>query len=210
MDVEQRPPKKDAFLAFLKEGWVWVHLDARHPGVSVPAELAQNPRLVLQYGYNMPIPIPDLAVDERGITATLSFSRMPHRTFVPWSAVYIVSCTDGRGVVYFEDVPEDVALLGAPASRANGRPSEVVAAAPGEAVPEATDLAAAPNGADQPKGPRPGRNGRAARARSSLAQAPDGRPTLAVVPPGPQEDDLELPARVAHARRRRPRLRLVK
>ncbi len=97
-------------MAFLGEGWVSVHLDARRKGVKVPPELTDTRHLVLQYGRDMPIPIPDLVVGDEGIAATLSFARTPHQTFVPWSAIYIVSCTDGRGILYYEDVPEDVSV----------------------------------------------------------------------------------------------------
>jgi len=65
---------------------------------------------VLQYGRNMPIPITDLEVTEAGISATLSFSRVSHRTYVPWHAVYAVTCTNGCGALYREDMPADVAL----------------------------------------------------------------------------------------------------
>jgi stringent starvation protein B len=58
----------------------------------------------------MPIPISDLEVTEAGISATLSFSRVSHRTYVPWHAVYAVTCTNGCGVLYREDMPADVAL----------------------------------------------------------------------------------------------------
>jgi stringent starvation protein B len=58
----------------------------------------------------MPIPITDLEVTEAGISATLSFSRVSHRTYVPWHAVYAVTCTNGCGVLYREDMPADVAL----------------------------------------------------------------------------------------------------
>jgi stringent starvation protein B len=58
----------------------------------------------------MPIPITDLEVTEAGVTATLSFSRVSHRTYVPWHAVYAVTCTNGCGVMYREDMPADVAL----------------------------------------------------------------------------------------------------
>jgi stringent starvation protein B len=58
----------------------------------------------------MPIPIIDLEVTEAGVTATLSFSRVSHRTYVPWHAVYAVTCTNGCGMVYREDMPADVAL----------------------------------------------------------------------------------------------------
>lgn len=110
MYERERPSKKDAFLALLHAGWASLHLDARCPGVVVPAPFASQGHLVLQYGRNMPIPISDLEVTEEGISATLSFSRVPHRTYVPWTAVYAISCTNGCGVLYREDVPDDVTL----------------------------------------------------------------------------------------------------
>ena len=58
----------------------------------------------------MPIPIADLEVTEAGVSATLSFSRVSRRTYVPWNAVYAVTCTNGCGVLYREDMPADVAL----------------------------------------------------------------------------------------------------
>jgi stringent starvation protein B len=110
MDESERPSKRDAFIALLRAGWASLHLDARCPGVVVPAPFSSQAHLVLQYGRNMPIPIMDLEVTEAGVSATLSFSRVSHRTYVPWSAVYAVSCTNGCGVLYREDVPEDVAV----------------------------------------------------------------------------------------------------
>jgi stringent starvation protein B len=110
MDESERPSKRDAFLALLRAGWASLHLDARFPGVVVPAPFSSQAHLVLQYGRNMPIPITDLEITEAGVSATLSFSRVSHRTYVPWSAVYAVSCTNGCGVLYREDIPEDVAL----------------------------------------------------------------------------------------------------
>jgi stringent starvation protein B len=114
MNPDERPSKREAFVAFLREGWVSLHLDARYPGVAVPAMFAGEPHLVLQYGRNMPIPIPDLEVSDEGVSATLSFSRTPHRTHVPWSSVYVVACTDGRGILYYEDVPQEVSLSAPP------------------------------------------------------------------------------------------------
>ena len=110
MDESERPSKQDAFLALLRAGWASLHLDARCAGVVVPAPFTSQAHLVLQYGRNMPIPITDLEVTEAGVSATLSFARVSHRTYVPWSAVYAVSCTNGCGVLYAEDVPEDVAV----------------------------------------------------------------------------------------------------
>jgi stringent starvation protein B len=110
MDDSERPSKRDAFLALMRAGWASLHLDARCPGVVVPAPFSSQAHLVLQYGRNMPIPISDLEVTEAGVTATLSFSRVSHRTYVPWHAVYAVTCTNGCGVIYREDIPADVAL----------------------------------------------------------------------------------------------------
>ena len=110
MDESERPSKRDAFLALLRAGWASLHLDARSPGVVVPAPFSSQAHLVLQYGRNMPIPITDLEVTEAGVSATLSFSRVSHRTYVPWNAVYAVTCTNGCGVLYREDMPADVAL----------------------------------------------------------------------------------------------------
>jgi stringent starvation protein B len=110
MDQSDKPPKQETFLSLLKEGWVSLHLDARSEGVVVPAPFSSQPHLALQYGYNMPIPIEDLEVTPAGVSASLSFSRIPHRTYVPWSAVYLITSTNGTGVLYQEDVPADVAL----------------------------------------------------------------------------------------------------
>jgi stringent starvation protein B len=110
MDDSERPSKRDAFLALLRAGWASLHLDARSSGVVVPAPFSSQAHLVLQYGRNMPIPITDLEVNEAGVSATLSFSRVSHRTYVPWHAVYAVTCTNGCGVLYREDMPADVAL----------------------------------------------------------------------------------------------------
>jgi stringent starvation protein B len=129
MKPDERPSKRDAFLAFFEKGSVFVYLDARRGGVKVPPEFAGNRQLLLQYGDNMPIPIPDLQVDDDGITATLSFSRMPHRTFVPWAAVYMIERGDlergdGKRILYYNDVPEDVAIMARPLTAETGEAGE--------------------------------------------------------------------------------------
>jgi hypothetical protein len=116
MGSPDRPPKQEAFLALLAEGWTSLHLDARREGVVVPAHLKGEPHLVLQYGHDLPIPIPDLHVDEYGVSATLSFEWTPRSTVVPWSAVYVVTAADGRGVLYQEDIPSDVSVIAASGS----------------------------------------------------------------------------------------------
>jgi stringent starvation protein B len=126
MGSPDRPSKHEAFLALMQEGWTSLHLDARRAGVVVPEHLKNEAHLVLQYGNDLPIAIPDLQVDEHGVSATLSFARIPHQTVVPWSAVYVVASDDGRGVLYHEDIPQDVSVIG-------GR-GQVDAGAPGDAA----------------------------------------------------------------------------
>lgn len=184
MNPDERPTKRDAFLAFLREGWVSLHLDARRAGVVVPGSFATEPHLVLQYGRNMPIPIPDLEVTDEGVSATLSFSRSPHRTHVPWSAVYVVACTDGRGILYYEDVPQEVSLMAPPAAAA-ARPA--VAAVSRTATDDDDD-----DGLDET--PRELR-----RLRSIPAD----------VDVNDETTEVEAPLAVPR-RRRRPQLRLVK
>src|SRR6185503_3225816 len=123
MGSPDRPSKQDAFLALLREGWTSLHLDARRAGVVVPVHLKGEGHLVLQYGRNLPIPIPDLQVDESGVSATLSFARAPHQTVVPWSAVYVIASEDGRGVLYNEDIPRDVSVIAAGADTSAGQPA---------------------------------------------------------------------------------------
>jgi stringent starvation protein B len=103
------PPKKDVALALLEQATVLVHLDPRGEQVQVPAWFKRQPQLVLQIGLNMPKPIPDLNVDDDGISCTLSFSNAPHFCQLPWSSVYALIGASGRGMVWPDDVPKEVA-----------------------------------------------------------------------------------------------------
>jgi stringent starvation protein B len=120
MSSTERPSKQQAFSALLKEGWTSLHLDARRAGVLVPDSFGNEAHLILQYGHDLPIPIPDLEIDEDSVRATLSFSRTAHRTVVPWAAVYAVTGVDGRGVLFAEDVPSDVSVIAAPVPDTDG------------------------------------------------------------------------------------------
>ena len=103
------PPKKDVALALLEQATVLVHLDPRGEQVMVPAWFKRQPQLVLQIGLNMPKPIPDLNVDDEGISCTLSFSNTPHYCKLPWASVYALIGASGRGMVWPDDVPKEVA-----------------------------------------------------------------------------------------------------
>jgi stringent starvation protein B len=228
------PSKHQAFLALLQEGRPSLHLDARREGVIVPAHLKADAHLVLQYGIDLPIPITDLVVDDSGVRATLSFSRTPHQTFVPWPAVYVIATDDGHGVLYHEDVPSDVAIIPA---RADGEPESAGAGQTASAVGDVVDDAvmSAPDGSELAGG-LPGTLAGVAEGDSGSAGAGTGaqapaspRRTLRSVPlevvvPDPSavpELDVEQVASSLASsggsevvggprRRRKPQLRLVK
>ena len=206
MNPDERPTKRDAFNAFFGEGWVSIHLDARRDGVKVPDEHTSNRHLVLQYGQNMPIPIPDLRVDDQGITATLSFSRTPHRTFVPWTAVYIVACNDGRGILYYEDVPEDVSFFTRPLDAKTGDPTGAVLDAesriggPSEDEGD-TEVEQLDNDGEAAESP-PAKRKRAVKRERLLKSVP-------AEPPSNEPEGEEATASTTR-RRKRPQLRVVK
>lgn len=106
----QPPPKKEVALALLEESSMFIHLDPRRPAVSVPRGFMGQAQLVLQVGLNMAIPIPDLTVDDVGISCTLSFNRVPFWCRIPWTAIYALVGEDGRGGVWADDVPPEIQL----------------------------------------------------------------------------------------------------
>jgi stringent starvation protein B len=104
-----RPGKRAVVEAMLQDGPVLLHLDPRREGVDVPTGFRNDPRLVLRIGTRLTPAIPDLAVDQDGVRATLSFRSVPHTCVIPWSAVFAVVAEDGQGLVFGEDVPPEVA-----------------------------------------------------------------------------------------------------
>lgn len=102
------PPKKDVALALLEQASMYIHLDPRAESVQVPAWFKKQPQLVLQVGLNMAVPIPDLHVDERGLSCTLSFNRSPFYCMIPWQAVFALVGENGQAMVWAEDVPAEV------------------------------------------------------------------------------------------------------
>ncbi len=108
------PPKKDVMIELLAKSGVFLHIDPRRDGVSVPIQFRKQAELVLQVGLNMAVPVRDLEVDDDGVTCTLSFNRSPFWCRMPWPAVFaIVSDEDRRGVVWPEDVPPESKLSNA-------------------------------------------------------------------------------------------------
>lgn len=127
------PPKKEVALALLEGPSMFVHLDPRRQGVVVPKGFTGRAELVLQLGLNMAIPIPDLKIDDTGVTCTLSFGGKPFWCALPWSSVYALVGEDGKGMVWPGDVPPEVAAqmqrATTPAPRQTKRPRPKLAAA---------------------------------------------------------------------------------
>jgi Stringent starvation protein B len=103
------PDKRDVARALLLKGTVFVHLDPRSDDVRVPSWLKRQPQLVLQVGLDMPVPIPDLRVDDGGVFGTLSFNRTSFTCSVPWDAIFAVVGDDGRGMVWPGSMPQEIA-----------------------------------------------------------------------------------------------------
>jgi stringent starvation protein B len=102
------PTKKETLLAFLARGVAMVHLDARRPGVIVPAQYVNDAHLRLNLSYRYSIP--DLEVTEENVQATLSFAGRSFRCTLPWGSIFgITSHGTGDGQVWPEDLPVEVA-----------------------------------------------------------------------------------------------------
>jgi len=102
------PPKLDVARYLLAQGSVFVHLDPRADTVLVPPSYRSEPQLVLQIGFDMPVPIRDLQVDEDGIYGTLSFNRTAFTCHVQWDAVFALAGDDGRGMVWPDSMPHEI------------------------------------------------------------------------------------------------------
>ena len=85
----------EAFRDLLSRGPTEVLLASTATGVVVPDSIRRADKITcLQYGNQLPLPVVDLNIDEMGIGATLSFGRVPSRTFVPWTAVFMIKLAD--------------------------------------------------------------------------------------------------------------------
>ena len=167
-DEQRLPAKKDVAIALLEQSDVFVHIDPRPDEVRVPQWFKKQAQLVLQIGLNMPVPIRDLEVNDDSITCTLSFNRSPFFCFLPWKSIYALVGSDGRAMVWPDDIPPEVAAQAAKAAAvveekaakrahlravpAAGAP-EPAAAAP--ALSEAARVVAAPLLAELATDPEP-------------------------------------------------------
>ena len=92
----------------LERGAVMIHLDARRPGVIVPARFRQDYhlRLNLSLRYDPP----DLSVGEWGVRETLRFNGVSFAVAVPWSAIFAVTGAQrsDQAFLYPEDMPKEL------------------------------------------------------------------------------------------------------
>lgn len=180
----QLPPKKEVALTLLEGPSLFVHLDPRRTGVLVPKWFMGQSQLVLQVGLNMAIPIPDLKLDDTGITCTLSFNRAPFWCRLPWSAIYALVGEDGRGMVWPEDVPPEVA------QQMQRQQAPAAKAAPGKR-PRAKLAAVGPSDDE----PAPRRRGRDEPKPSGTEFRPaDGAEGARIPAPSPSEQAAAGPA----------------
>jgi stringent starvation protein B len=143
--VPQLPPKREVAIALLQTNSVFVQLDPRHAEVRVPPWFRKQPRLVLQIGLNMAVPIRDLDVGEEALSCTLSFNRQPFFCYVPWQAVFALVNEEGRGMVWPDDVPRELVAEAEKQQEASKRRSRLraVAGAESEASPASSNEAGA-------------------------------------------------------------------
>ena len=137
-------PKRKLLDEILARSWAYLQVDGRTVGVDLP-EWLREPVVTLQVGYDMPVPIYDLKVDDDGVVATLSFRRTPHRCVLPWAAIFAISDVDGKGVLFPQDVPAEVTeeLVKVARELPQGEGEGAAAAAPPEPA------------ADKPNGKKP-------------------------------------------------------
>lgn len=184
------PPKRETMVAHLeKSDSVYVKFDARRDGVVLPAHLKRDAAVVLQYGLNMRIPIPDLDIGADGIGATLSFNRNPVWTFIPWSAVFAIVSENGA-MLWENDLPRDLEL---DEGRASKGPAKKGSDARASKPPKRPSLRAVDGGRREDEPP--------AESGQPLSAVPSGEkmaslidelpsepllsPVLAAVPPAP-------------------------
>jgi hypothetical protein len=109
MDQLDIQTKQSVLTLALESGPVEVVLDARVPGVTVPAACKANYQLVLRLDYMFQIP--DLRIEEDRLVATLSFNRKPHHCVVPFDAVWSIRTVDSQedeAIFYVESMPSEI------------------------------------------------------------------------------------------------------
>lgn len=127
--------KKHIAWGLYEAGRLEVFFDPQAEGVIIPEHLKAWPQVKFDYGEGLPIPIPDLDMDDAGISATLSFNMSPFKTFLPWKAIYFMTTSTehaGGNAVWPDDVPKHLTkqIVGAPEVEPKVAASDVMADVP--------------------------------------------------------------------------------
>src|SRR5690606_7024909 len=107
----------------------------------------------LKIGLNMPVPIPDLRLDDDSMSCTLSFNRAKFFCVVPWMSVFAMVGDDGRGMVWPDDVPQELAIHARPSGAGEGA-APPSSRGKGKARLEAASTEGARSTTGQPRAPR--------------------------------------------------------
>jgi stringent starvation protein B len=137
------PTSKEAVvLKLLAEGDTMLCLDARHQGVRVPSQHANNHALRLILNLNFPQPI---EVTAQGVNANLSFGGRRYTCYIPMEAVWAAFNPDTmQGMMWPDSMPAEV--------KADLALRQQEASQPPTALPQQATRSAAPAKAPKPRG----------------------------------------------------------
>jgi hypothetical protein len=116
--LPDRPEKLRMFARLIERGMVMVTLDARTGLARVPAKLAGELQLNLNFSHRFGLD--DFDYDDDGVRASLSFGGQPFFCDIPWTTVYgMTSHVDGERLLWPDSFPAElVSLLPAQARHA--------------------------------------------------------------------------------------------
>jgi hypothetical protein len=117
--------KSEKMLNWIEHGIVRIVFDATHPDVVVPKHLRKGVRVRLDFGFDLPKPIPDMKIDADAVSGTLSFPGVGlFRCYIPWQAIFGMGSRALDSVeLWLNDAPRSVQdeLLERAAERANAK-----------------------------------------------------------------------------------------
>lgn len=88
--MKPAPDKRAVVEAYAAKGETMLAVDARQPGVVVPAQLQNDHQLLLKISHRYEGR--DLVIDAFGVSITLSFSGVDFYCRIPWRAVVVAHC----------------------------------------------------------------------------------------------------------------------
>ncbi len=104
-DRDRTEEKRKFFNEGMEFDHVLVQLDSRSEGVDVPAHLSQDPALTLKLSHLFQ---GETTEDEKAITSYLSFSGSYYCCYLPWTAIWGMTSSEGENRVWAEDLPREV------------------------------------------------------------------------------------------------------